>query len=733
MRRRGLPYLIVLLASAWATRHFWWPSHYVVTFDTGTYAAPNWMVGKSAFTDWRLPLINDRIFGGVPHLGNPQTGTLYPLRWVSYLFEPTRGLNLLAAAHVFLLGTGVTFFSRRLSVSRLGATVSGVVAVLCGAVVTKSIQIEQIMVIAWLPWVLACALMVIRHPERLRYAGALSIAVSMTILSGHPQMTYEVAIVAAMFVLAQLWRNSQWRRALRSISLALAASLLTCSLQLIAALTATGDSYYSGGRDINALGNGDFVLRARHAMQVFLGSVTSDRSDVFAGSFESISYIGVVATLLALLAMAVSVRRHESRRWSIPLVVMAFVGFVWSLGPRTPVFRLAFDFLPGFDLGRVSARWLVVVSMIAAIFVGVGVDLVRQGLTRRMLALVAATTAAGTIAVVALPVRSGSGSTSWIWLGTALLAIVVTVTTVRRPQIRTHLARGLIALLVLEMLLLDRASIVDDVTSDVPAEQLGSATTEWLSSTDGYTIALTDDGGGGPDYLVPSLRPNAAAMFDIASIDGYDGGVQVTRRWANALERISPAPNPELPLRSSVAPPLDPVALARFGVRYVLLDVTDDPSALVPGWRGPMATDDRFAVYENPDWIAPAWAIVTDAPDAPVCEVDCTYRPVDLRVLSPEHLRVGTNLEQSAVVTVPRQALAGWHVTVDGKSAEVTVVDELFLGVRVSAGEHVIEWRYRPAWLAPSVFASLIGVAVTLLLLWGRRPRWRRSTPSAPR
>ena len=138
MRRRERPYLIVLAATAWVTRQFWWPGHYVVAFDTGTYATPNWIVSKEAFVDGRLPLIDDRIFGGVPHMGNPQTGTLSPLRWISYLLEPNQALNLLAAVHVAILGIGLVFLARRLNMSRTAATCAGLVAVFCGATTTKS-------------------------------------------------------------------------------------------------------------------------------------------------------------------------------------------------------------------------------------------------------------------------------------------------------------------------------------------------------------------------------------------------------------------------------------------------------------------------------------------------------------------------------------------------------------------------------------------------------------------
>ena len=760
MRRRGTPYFIVLAVTTWVTRHFWWPSNFVVAFDTGTYSAPNWILGKRAFLDGRLPLINDNIFGGVPHLGNPQTGVLSPLRWLSYLFDPTRGLNMLAASHLLILGFGMVFLARRLGMSRLAATSVGIVAVLCGASTTKSIQVEQIMVIAWLPWVLAFIRMVIAHPTRRTYIGLLSIAISMAILSGHPQMTYELALTSGVFAVGLLIGSHPRWRSLASLGAAVAASALTCALQLVAALAATGDSFFSEGRELGTLQNGALILKARSSLQAIFGTVFAGRSDVFAGTFESITYLGVVAVLMAATAIAVALRHRDTRTWALPLVLVAIIGLVWSLGPRTPVFRVAFHLLPGFDQARVSSRWLIVVSLIVALFVGHAVDLVRQSINRLTLRIMLGTAGIIMILVVSTPIQSGDTKTKIAWLVSGGLVLVAfRLSLGGATSTRERVARVLVLLLAIEMLLLDRSSVVHDVVSDVAIEDMIAADTDYLASTDGFTLALTDDGGP-PTYLVPALRPNANAMFDISSIDGYDGGVQVTRRWGMSLRRFSETPAYDFPLRNALPDRLDAERLARLGVRHVVLDVADDPTRLVPEWIGPVANDDRFTVWENPAWLGAAWvywssdivegepadalrtnfaefqntAIVDRSSAILRCESACQPLGVSIDTIDPEHVRVEVDLDRTGLVVLPRQALDGWRVSVDGEHHAVLNVDGLYMGVVVPEGRHVIEWRYRPRWVTPSAWASILGVLVTLgLLLEGRPRRWRRNTPSALR
>ena len=68
-------------------------------------------------------------------------------------------------------------------------------------------------------------------------------------------------------------------------------------------------------------------------------------------------------------------------------------------------------------------------------------------------------------------------------------------------------------------------------------------------------------------------------------------------------------------------------------------------------------------------------------------------------------------------MSVARQALPGWSVEVDGVAADEVLVDGLFLGVEVPAGDHVITWRYHSPWLVPTLIVSLLATVTTILLV----------------
>jgi hypothetical protein len=365
-----------------------------------------------------------------------------------------------------------------------------------------------------------------------------------------------------------------------------------------------------------------------------------------------------------------------------------------------------------------------------------------------VLAAAAGAVAVGVLAIAVGPLVIADRRSATIWAVTLLVAIALVAgaalaPTARRDRLLAWATAALLLLGGVELALMSLPSMPQGLREGTAFTDHATATTRWLTEQQaGSTIALTDDGAP-VDYQMPGLRPNANVVAGVPSPDGYDGGVQITERWAEALRRFTPEPPVELPLRNSLQLPIDPDAMARLGVRFVLLDLARPADLFVPGWIGPRVADDRFAVYENPAWIgdAIAWPrtrvvqgsaadMLRDDPDStrrlalvedPAAELFCDgdgCDPVGLEVdrRTAEHLVVEATLAQPAVVSVARQALDGWSVTVDGDPAEVVVVDGLFLGVAVPEGTHTIEWRYHQPWFVPTIVISLLAVAATIAL-----------------
>ena len=754
------PFILVTVVGLWLTRSFWFPGRYVVGFDTYAYSGPNLEVTERALRNWRLPILNDLIFGGVPHLGNPSAMALYPLQLLTLPFGTNRAMGLLVAGHVVLLGVGMVLLARRLGVSRIGATAAALVAMAAGSTLSKSVQFEQILVIAWIPMLLVALHAVLNSSRPWRAVAALSATTAAILLAGHPQLVYQTVVLAIAATVGFAYDDQRWRR-LGHVAGGAALGACIALPQLVAVLFATADSAIKGGRDLDQLLLPALSLTPRVSVRAFLGTVQDRDPAIFAGGFEGVAFIGVVVALLVAVGLVQAVMTRRSRPWAIALATAALLSLTWAIGPRTAIYRLAYEIVPGFDLARAAARWVVIVVLVAALFAGVGADVIRRGAQRRHVAaaVVAITAVVGLVALDVVDTVDRRSAVIWATTAAVAMALLIANSAVRSRPVARGTAIAILALAGLELAAMSIHSIPQAIATDTPFTSHRTTTTEFLRQQDaGLVLALTDDGRT-VEYEVPGMRPNANVLAGVASIDGYDGGVQITERWADALRRFQPDPPIDLPLRNSLTLPIEPEPLARLGVRYILLDNQRPPEVFIPGWHGPLASDDNWDVWENPAWLgdAVAWpaaivstdpaellretprvaaraAIVENTDDAFECNgVPTSCKPVGVTTNRPhpEQIDLTVDADQRTVVSVAQQALSGWKVEVDGKSAEVTVVDGLFLGVQVPAGRHDIRFSYSSPWLTMSLAISLLAIAATVALLIGDTVANRRRISQA--
>jgi hypothetical protein len=99
--------------------------------------------------------------------------------------------------------------------------------------------------------------------------------------------------------------------------------------------------------------------------------------------------------------------------------------------------------------------------------------------------------------------------------------------------------------------------------------------------------------------------------------------------------------------------------------------------------------------------------------DSGTGEVDAGALTLTSATWSANSVELTVNVRRDGLVSLADLDYPGWSVSVDGRSAESIRVAELFRGVSVSAGEHRLDWTYRPRCV---VFGAAISVATLLLL-----------------
>ncbi|MEZ5141762.1 MAG: hypothetical protein R2726_04480 [Acidimicrobiales bacterium] len=476
------------------------PTQYVTVFDTVTYGGPNLAFTYAELRAGRLPAWDPTIFGGATHLGNPPAAVLYPVKLPFLWLDPARALDLITATHLYVLAAGVfVLFAWRLQL-RPPAAFAGTAAMIgSGLVMVRSLQSEQIAVIAWIPWVLVTADWAIARagpgrrswrsglPPALpgRPTAATAVTVGLLLVAGHPQQVYmAIPVVGAWCVVRAVEhaRDAQerWTAALRRLLAPVAGGVLGVGLaaaQLLVIVRQVPLAAATGQRTLATPSGADFALTPKLIAAALLGSPLREKQIGTGGTLEAATFVGVATVVLALVGIGVVVTRHRARLTGALFVVLTVVGLVLSTGPQCTyqgpdqqscstggvVYRALFAVVPGFDQARVPARWLVLTVLGLAALAALAVDaLVRREVRSRALAV------AGGFGAVAIGVMlvarvdlapadvaddSARTLATWLVLGVLAVAAVAAAWWVptRRPALATAALLVPVVLLGLEV------------------------------------------------------------------------------------------------------------------------------------------------------------------------------------------------------------------------------------------------------------------------------------------
>jgi hypothetical protein len=394
--KKALPLLVLVALVAATFLPLAASGRALVYRDLVVYTAPQDAVLQEAVLErHELPRRNPYIYGGIAHLADPSTQTLYPPRLLcALLFAMPRSIDVFVILHVLGAAVFASLFARSLGASRAAAAAGGAVYSLSGPVLSLMENLPLLAGATWLP--LACAL-------ARRRSSLAAVPVGLIALAGDIQG----ATWASLLVLGILLARRRPARAVATpvLGLLLAGVLLVPAFRLRDETTRPNMTRDDAGAWSLAP-----ARLVELAVPFPFGVSFPDRTSVTDGlqppaihePWSETLHVGVLG--LALGAGALLDRRR--RRAARVLLVLAGLALLAAMGPRGGVWDLL-RLLPFYGEYRHPEKHLVLFALVAAPLAALGVDAARRR-----------------AALLGIPVVLLAAAAAWLLLGVAARASV---------------------------------------------------------------------------------------------------------------------------------------------------------------------------------------------------------------------------------------------------------------------------------------------------------------------
>jgi hypothetical protein len=727
--------------------------------DLASFLYPTYRFAADSLRQGILPLWNPYLYGGMPFIGDIQSGLLYPVFLLFYALTPAftyRHFEWLAAFHFFLAGAAMYLFlrfARRREhpegrLRRLACLAGAVAFMFSDFFIVHFGNLNMIAVAAWMPLVF---LLFHRSLEDRRPALAVwsGLTLGIATLAGHIQITLFIALVLAFWAVWAM--GSRWRRkgVWRDILSPALYLLLTGAVAFGLSAPALLPSLYHAGFTQRTAWSYSQTVQYSFAPGQFISLLVPTffgrGPALHWGVWDRVEtgYIGILPLLLA--AAGVILRRE---RLGYFLLALAAGGFIVAMGLYALLHGWLYQLVPGMGQMRAPARFIVMFDFAVAGLCALGLDALLRPLPRRQRAVLARWWRV-------LP-----------WLGLAAVLAVWCVVYLalllsqdKDPTIFLRLSvsangAGLFAVFTLGSLALftaRRYGRIRPATLGVLAVALIFFD---LSSTGSYIDLGTKDPTSTFHHpeIIAFLKSDPS-LFRIDARTGIDQFWQPDTALLYGLYDVSGIVNPLLP--RDTARYWDGLGSRStrlydaLNAKYVIAgkDVELDWSRFVPVFDG----DPQLNVYLNTQALPRAWIvhqIVTandheeayariHAPgfepaetavlEAPA-EVEPPAGPDEVHILEmhPNRMVLQVRTGSKGVLVLSEVYYPGWKAWVNGKPAPVLCANYLFRAVPLPAGESLVVLRFSPiTWWIGVALCGLTAAGLGIGLWAGKRRKIR--------
>ncbi|MFA4916122.1 MAG: YfhO family protein [Syntrophales bacterium] len=694
-----------------------------------------------------LPLWNPHIFSGVPFLGGFQSALLYPPNLVYLIFPLSRAINIGIALHVFLLGFFMYLWMIKRNLHPLACLLASVLIMFSGAhfMHIYAGHLSNLCAMVWVPLIfLAVDGLFENRSFRWCFLGVF--AVAMQILAGHPQYVYYTAIAVFIYAGLLLFKSERWTAfVLGLLGMYIGAAALS-AVQILSGIEAAGESIRSSGVSL------EFASMFSFPPENFLTLVAPR----FFGDMEEFPYWGrcylwemslfVGVTGLSLAVYGAFSGDHKIRRFSVTMVLILLM---LALGAHTPLFRILYNWLPGFDKFRGTSKFIFPASLFLVMLSGIGFDhLIRYGryLAKSFIFLLMSGAIIGGVAFWILTSTQVSG-TAGIW-PEMISAVSSSGESYMPSQIYTEPAfipmagyfasknlflSAAICLFLSVLFLLRKNSekvvyliailaLIEIITFAKMARPTFDLDSQKIPALTKFYAAHPGD------YRILNLSsPNSAMSMGVEDIWGYDPGV--LKRYTQFMA-FTQNQDPEKATQY--------IRFHRYHrlfnmlrCKYVIMSDQDQIRVeenvdvmprllLIQDWQVIDNRDDIFKAMERETFDPRRVVILEESPEPkPVKSADEGSMFVENS--GTDHLTIKAELSHPAILLVTDAYSKGWHARpLPGsvqKNYHLMPANYTLMAIPLSAGKHHLRIEYSPLSFRVGAWISIAAVIIYLALL----------------
>ena len=729
--------------------------------DSATQFYPWYSYLGERLRNFDLPAWSSAQFSGSPFAADPQSGWGYiPAMVLFTLFPLSVAIPLFVMFHFIVSAFGTYALSRAIGLAPLGSLIAGAAYLLSGPIFSRSVCCPaQSEVVTWVPVALLGVEMGLRREEwipRLTWFTISALAMSQIYAAWLGQGTYYAIVLLGSFMVYRgLIETAVPKRVWRERMGVTASAILWIGAGSagLAAIGIVPRIYYNSLTNL-AGGNyeGDLAYAADN------GGWEAGQT-VFRSFDQNSYYMGGIVIALATMALLLARFRKTSVFFSVVMVG----GFALSSASETPLHRVLYAVLPGFE--TFHGHWperLALVSFIAiAMLAGIAVDSLPswQHAGKPVFAIAAIPVVISIGFVVGLN-SAGDTLPTVLLVGVAIVALVTILIGLTRSKVEPQmLLVGLVVLAILDLLVANGRMLndgpyggyheVDPVDYFAPssaAQYLQLRADDESFRFFGFDPRLWFPSEAGPVYyryqfgveLTRDLEVNnRATLHGLKDVQGYNP-VQL-QAYVDFIEAINGSPqdyHDSNILPSGVNSPL----LDLLSARFIIIPSRDlsGGNADIEALREslPMVFDDgTTTILERPTALPGAWlvhdAVTMDAEIAWKAVLDGSIDPatkatvdgevpslgepsgpdqVSIDERSPEKIVIDIETTADGLLVLGEIAYPGWKASVDGVEVPMSTAFGLLRSLPVPAGRHQVEVWY-------SARTERIGAGLSILTM----------------